>query len=104
MRAAYKAPIDAKDVDAILGYIRALIASNCAITLGARIRARKPRHLSPLPFCRMHRTVGQGADLDCPRGGGFQAIGAEWPRQPDDAEAGAEALFGMWTALEDQLA
>jgi hypothetical protein len=32
------------------------------------------------------------ADVDRPRGGGFQAIGAEWPNQPHDAEAGAEAL------------
>ena len=33
---------------------------------------------------RMERTaVGQGADLDRPRGGGFEAIGTEWPHQPD---------------------
>src|ERR1700738_2181012 len=51
-----------------------------------------------------HRTVGQGADLDCPRGGGFEAIGAERPHQPHDAEASAEALFGMGPALQDQLA
>src|ERR1700730_7227821 len=50
------------------------------------------------------RTVGQGADLDCPRGGGFEAIGAERPHQPHDAEASAEALFGMGPALQDQLA
>jgi len=32
----------------------------------------------------MERTaVGQGADLDRPRGGGFEAIGTEWPHQPD---------------------
>src|SRR5207248_1890711 len=53
---------------------------------------------------RTHRTVGQGADLDCPRGGGFEAIGAEWPHQPHDAEAGPEALFGMRPVLQDQLA
>src|ERR1700730_7242912 len=51
-----------------------------------------------------HETVGQGADLDCPRGGGFEAIGAERPHQPHDAEASAEALFGMGPALQDQLA
>src|ERR1700750_2167463 len=51
-----------------------------------------------------HRAVGQGADLDRPRGGGFQAIGAERPHQPHDAEAGSEALLGVGPALQDQLA
>src|ERR1700737_4461611 len=50
------------------------------------------------------RAVGQRADLDRPRGSGFEAIGAEWPHQPDDAKAGSEALFGMRPALQDQLA
>src|SRR5205823_7124297 len=53
---------------------------------------------------RAHRAVGQGADLDGPRGGGFEAIGAEWPHQPHDAEAGSEALLGVGPALQDQLA
>jgi hypothetical protein len=48
-----------------------------------------------------HRAIGQGADLDRPRGGAFEAIGTEWPRQADDAEASAEALFGMRPALQD---
>src|SRR5438874_8332767 len=43
-------------------------------------------------------------DLDRPRGGGFEAIGAEWPHQPHDAEAGSEALLGVGPALQDQLA
>src|SRR6476659_3927022 len=51
-----------------------------------------------------HRAVGQGADLDRPRGGGFQAIGAEWPHQPHDAEAGPEALLRVGPALQDQFA
>src|SRR5246500_5756063 len=51
-----------------------------------------------------HRAVGQGADLDCPRGGGFETIGAEWPHQPDDTEAGPEALLRVGPALQDQLA
>jgi IstB-like ATP binding protein len=51
-----------------------------------------------------HRAVGQGADLDCPRGGGFEAIGAERPHQPHDAEAGSEALLRVGPALQDQLA
>ena len=44
---------------------------------------------------RAHRAVGQRADLDGARGGGFEAIGAERAHQAHDAEAGAEALFGM---------
>src|ERR1700758_5163428 len=51
-----------------------------------------------------HRAVGQRADLDRSRGGGFEAIGAEWPHQPHDAEASAEALFRVGTAFQDQLA
>src|SRR5580700_10396827 len=51
-----------------------------------------------------HRAVGQDADLDRPRGGGFEAIGTEWPHQPNDAEAGSEALLGVRPALQDQLA
>jgi hypothetical protein len=39
---------------------------------------------------RAHRAVGQGSNLDRPRGGGFEAIGAEWPHQAHDAEAGTE--------------
>ena len=53
---------------------------------------------------RAHRAVGQGADLDRPRGGGFEAMGTEWSHQPHDAEAGAEALLGVGPALQDQLA
>src|SRR6266487_857139 len=51
-----------------------------------------------------HRAVGQGADLDRPGGGGFEATGAERSHQPHDAKAGAEALFGMRPALQNQLA
>src|SRR5437764_14227045 len=51
-----------------------------------------------------HRAVGQRADLDRPRSGGFEAIGAERPHQAHNAEAGTEALFGMRPALQDQLA
>src|SRR6516225_11731175 len=53
---------------------------------------------------RPHRTVGQGADLDRPRRGGFEAIGAEWPDQPHEAKAGPEALLRGGPALQDQLA
>ena len=45
-----------------------------------------------------------GADLDRPRGRSFEALGAERLHQPDNAETGAEALFGVWPALQDQLA
>src|SRR5215831_9003815 len=53
---------------------------------------------------RAHRAVGQGADLDGSGRCGFEASGAERPNQADDAETGAEALFGMRSALQDQIA
>jgi hypothetical protein len=53
---------------------------------------------------RTHRAVGQRPDLDGPCRRGFEAMGAERALQADDAEAGAEALFGMRRALQDQLA
>jgi hypothetical protein len=40
------------------------------------------------------RSVGERADLDGARGGGFQPYDTERPRQPQDAEAGSESLFG----------
>src|SRR5258707_5100031 len=48
---------------------------------------------------RAHRAVGQRADLDRSRGGGFEAIGAEWPHQAHDAEASTEALLRVGPAL-----
>src|SRR5690348_13819039 len=53
---------------------------------------------------RAHRAVGKRADLDRPRGGGFEAIGAERPHQAHDAEAGTEALLRVGPTLQDQLA
>src|SRR5215469_17124797 len=53
---------------------------------------------------RAHRAVGQGADLDGSGRRGFEASGAERPNQADDAETGAEALFRMRPALQDQFA
>ena len=53
---------------------------------------------------RAHRAVGQRADLDGAHRRRFETIGAERPDQAHDAEAGAEALFGMRPALQDQLA
>ena len=50
------------------------------------------------------RAVGPGADVDGAFGGGFQALGAMGTREPDDAKAGAKALFGMWARLKDQFA
>ena len=41
------------------------------------------------------RSVGERADLDGARGGGFQPCDPERPRQPEDAEAGSESLFGV---------
>src|SRR6516162_9825464 len=53
---------------------------------------------------RAHRAIGQGADLDGSGRGGFEASGAKRPHQADDAQTGAEALFGMRPTLQDQIA
>ena len=45
------------------------------------------------------RAVGARADVDGALGGGFQTLGAEGAGQPDDAETGAKALFGMRALL-----
>ena len=50
------------------------------------------------------RAVGQRADLDSARGSGFQPCDTERPRQPQDAEAGSEALLGMRPPLQDEFA
>src|ERR1700688_3118126 len=51
-----------------------------------------------------HRAVGQRADLNGARGRRFETLGAERPHQANDTETGAEALFGVGPALQDQLA
>src|ERR1044071_4990136 len=53
---------------------------------------------------RAHRAVGQSTDLKGARCCRFEAIGAKWAHQAHNAEAGAETLFGMRPALQDQLA
>ncbi len=53
---------------------------------------------------RTHRAVGQRADLDGVYRRRFETIGAEWPEQTNDTQAGAEALFRVRPALQDQLA
>jgi hypothetical protein len=50
------------------------------------------------------RSVGKRADLDGARGGCFEPRGAECTRQPQDAEAGSEALFGVRLPLSSQSA
>jgi hypothetical protein len=52
---------------------------------------------------RAYRAVGQRADLDGAHRCRFEAIDSERSHQADDAEAGAEALFGMRPQLQDQL-
>src|SRR6202047_3325989 len=48
--------------------------------------------------------VGASADVDRPRGGGFEPLLPVGSGEPDDAETGAEALFGMRAFIEDQVA
>ena len=48
------------------------------------------------------RAVGARADVDGAFRGGFEAFGAIGTGEPDDAQTGAKALFGMRTLFEDQ--
>ncbi len=50
------------------------------------------------------RAVSPGPDIEGPRGCGLKAIGAMAFGQPDDAKAGAKALFGMGPVRDDRLA
>ena len=50
------------------------------------------------------RTIGARADLDGQFRRGFEALRAKGRRQPDDAQTGPEALFGMRPVLQDQFA
>jgi hypothetical protein len=50
------------------------------------------------------RAIGPGADLDGALGGGLDARRAERACEPNDAETGAIALFGMGPTFQDLLA
>jgi hypothetical protein len=52
----------------------------------------------------LHRAVGARADLQGAQAGPFQARRPERFGKPHDAQAGAEALFGMGAVLQDHLA
>ena len=51
-----------------------------------------------------HRTVGARANVDGALRCSFQTLGAMGTGQPNNAETGAKALFGMRTLFEDQFA
>src|SRR5581483_7517851 len=53
---------------------------------------------------RFDRTVSARADIDRPHGGGIEPLLPVGSGEPDDAEAGAEALLGMRALIEDQVA
>ena len=50
------------------------------------------------------RAIGPGADLQGAGRGDLQPLPAERLAEPDNAEAGAEALLGMRPVLQEQLA
>src|SRR5439155_13124717 len=52
---------------------------------------------------RFDAAVAVGLDGQRPPAGGFQALAAVAMTQPDDAEAGAEALLRVGTVLQDVL-
>src|SRR5215470_5587592 len=49
------------------------------------------------------RSVAEPADVDGARRGGFEPFTAERAHEPHDTQAGAEALFGMRPAFQDDL-
>src|SRR5215468_12165096 len=49
------------------------------------------------------RPVAERADVDCACGGGFEPFAAEPAHQAQNAATGAEALFGMGPAFQDEL-
>src|SRR3974377_830238 len=51
-----------------------------------------------------HRPVAERADVDRACGGGFEPFTPERAQQAQNAAAGAEALFGMGPAFEDEFA
>ncbi len=52
---------------------------------------------------RLHRAVGQPADLAGAQAGGLERIAAVGPGEPENAEAGPEALLGMWLRSQDDI-
>ena len=50
------------------------------------------------------RSVGERADVDGARGGGFQTCDTERSCQAQDAKTGSEALLGVRPVLQDELA
>jgi hypothetical protein len=52
---------------------------------------------------RVDRAVGARTDLERPAAGGLEPFAAIGLGQPQDADAGAEALFGLRTLAQDDL-
>src|SRR5580704_9305253 len=52
---------------------------------------------------RVDRAVGARTDLERPATGGFQPFAAIRLGEPQDADAGAEALLGVSTLAQDDL-
>jgi hypothetical protein len=59
--------------------------------------------VQPLVEDRADRAVGTGPDLEPTTAGGLETIRAVLAGEPEDAEAGAEALLGMRPAAQDDL-
>src|ERR1700758_2897543 len=52
---------------------------------------------------RSDRAVAAGANIDAALAGRLDPFGPPGAYQPQDAEAGAEALLGVWLGMQDQL-
>src|SRR5216684_2354360 len=52
---------------------------------------------------RVDRSVGPGADLEAAAAGRLEAVDAVLAGEPQDAQAGAEALLGVRAAAQDHV-
>jgi len=69
--------------------------------LGCLHSARQRLAIQPLVEDGADRAVGSGTDLEAASARGFEPVCAVLAREPQDAEASAEALFGMGPTAQD---
>src|ERR1700759_4309319 len=80
-------------------------ATNVAVLDGRLVRYGL-RAIGPVEVVaqdRRDRTVATGANIDAALAGCLDAFGTPGTHQPQDAETGAEALFGVRLGMQDLL-
>src|ERR1700733_1878770 len=80
-------------------------ATNVAVLNGRLVRHRL-RAVGPVEVVaqdRRNRAVATGANIDAALAGSLDAFATPGTHQPQDAETGPEALFGMRLGMQDLL-